>query len=235
MRRRAVTALALLSLGLVGVAGCGGDSASETTTTSLAPATAPATPPPPTASLPDTAPGAPLGDESLPSPTAVPGVERGDVQTLRTAGELVDLLYQSGDPTKPGALARLEDAGFAGAVLRDQPGTDPSVGIALLRSYAIRLRDEAAARDEVTAAVDEVRRSAGGASSDIDVSEIPGAQALRVQVDQGGQSGTVVFVTFPAGPVVYGIQGVSASGLDTSEEEIIGAARALAKRAGATP
>jgi hypothetical protein len=235
MTRCVAAALVLISLGLVGLAGCGGESVSESTTTSVAATTAPATPAPPTASLPATAPTAPLGGENLPPQTAVPGVRVGDARTLATAKELVDVLYQSGDPARPAARARLEDGGYADGVVRDQAGTDPTTGLALLRSYALRLRDEAAARDEVSAAVDEVRSSSSAASSDIDVSGIPGAQALRVEVDQGGLRGTVVFVTFPAGPAVYGIQGVSANGADIPEDEIIGAARALATRVGATP
>jgi len=235
VRRRAAALLVLVSLGLVGLAGCGGGSDSGSTTTSAVAPTAPATQAPPAASLPATAPIAPLGDESLPPQTAVSGVSPGEARTLATAKELVDVLYQSGDPAKPAAEARLEGGGYADGVVRDQAGTDPSAGLALLRSYAIRLRDDAAARDEVTAAIDEVRSSAAPRSSDIDVSGIPGAKALRVEVDQGGLSGAVVFVTFPAGPVVYGIQGVSAAGAEVPEDEIIGAARALATRVGAAP
>ena len=239
MRRGVATTLVLLSLGLVGLAGCGGSSVSEDTTTSLGLTSAPASPPPPTASAPATAPVAPsgpdLGAESLPPQTAVPGVQPGEARTLATAKELIDVLYQSGDPAKPAAQARLEDGGYADGVVRDQPGTDPESGLALLRSYAMRLRDDDAARDEVTASIDEVRASSVSSASDIDVSDIPGAEALRVDVSQGGLSGTVVFVTFPAGPVVYGIQGVSAAGAAIPEDEIIGAARDLAQKVGATP
>ena len=242
MSRRTATALALISLGLVGLAGCGGSGGSDSTTTSAGVTTAPATVPPPVAtaplptpSVPATAPTAPFGAESLPPENAVPGVGPGEARTIATAKELVDVLYQAGDPTKPAAQARLEDEGYAGGILRDQAGTDPTTGLALLRSYAIRLRDEAAARDEVSAAIDEVRRSSAGGSSDVEVSGIPDAEALRVQVTQGGLSGTVVFVTFPAGGAVYGIQGVSANGPDVPQDQIIGAARALAKRVGATP
>lgn len=235
MRHRAAIAAVLLSLGVVGLAGCGGDSVSEGTTAPATPTTAPVTSAPPTASVPTTAPIAPLGDESLPPETAVPGVRPGQARTLASARELVDVLYQPGDPAKPAAQARLAGGGYAGGVVRDQTGTDPSSGLALLRSYAIRMRDEDAAGDEVAAAIDEVRATSAGAASDLDVSDIPGAQALRVEVDQGGLRGTVVFVTFPAGPAVYGIQGISADVADVAEDEIIGAARDLATKVGATP
>ena len=42
-------------------------------------------------------------------------------------------------------------------------------------------------------------------------------------------------MTFPAGPDVYGIQGVSAGGAGMPQDEIIGAARDLASKVGAAP
>ena len=66
-------------------------------------------------------------------PNAIAGVHAGQLQTIDTAEAFVDVLYQNGDPTKPDAVKRLEDAGFSGAVVRDQVGTDPDNGLALLR------------------------------------------------------------------------------------------------------
>ena len=238
--RTTATVLVLLSLGLVGLAGCGGDSQSEETTQASTAASTPApttatTSPPGTASVPSTAAANALGDESLPPQDAVPGVRVGASRTIDTAEAFVDVLYQDGDPAKPAATDRLEEAGFDGAIIRDQVGTQPEAGLALLRTYAIRLRDEDAARKEVDDAVDEVRSSSAARTSDLEIAGIPDAQGLRVDVDQGQVTGAVVFVTFPVGNVVYGLQGVATTGGAIPQDEMIGAARDLATKVGATP
>ena len=58
------------------------------------------------------------------------------------------------------------------------------------------------------------------------------ARALRVEVSQGGISGSVIFVTFPAGTEVYSIQAVSREGAELPEDEVLAAAQDLAARAG---
>ena len=122
--RMTVTLLVVLSLGLVGVAGCGGDSVAEdsteatTTAAATTAATSPGTPPATTSGA-TTAPAGAVGNESLPPPDAITGVHAGQLKTIDTAEEFVDVLYQNGDPTKPDATKRLEDAGFSGAVVRD--------------------------------------------------------------------------------------------------------------------
>ena len=120
-------------------------------------------------------------------------------------------------------------------MLRDQTGEDPSSGLALLRSYALALRDDAAARQEVERGVDEVRRTTPATITDVAVADVPGARGLRVDVEQGGTRGTIVFVTFAAGPNVYGIQGVSRGEAAVPQDEIVGAARDLYEKVTAAP
>jgi hypothetical protein len=238
MRRRTIaTAAVALAVAVGGAAGCGGDSSSDdtteaTTAATTAPATtAPATTAPSTTS---TAPAAELTKDSLPPPDAIAGVGTGTPRTIDSASEFVDVLYQSGDPAKPAAVRRLEDAGYATAILRDQAGTDPETGIALLRSYALALGSDDAAKQEVADAVDEVRNASAAQSSDIDTG-IPDAEGLRVDIDQGNVQGAVVFVTFPVGPNVYGIQAVATNAGNLNQQEIVDAARDLATKVGAAP
>jgi hypothetical protein len=238
MRRRTLATIAVaLAVAVGGAAGCGGDSNTDDTTTeaTTAATTAPeTTAPATTAPRTSTAPAAELTEDSLPPPNAISGVGTGTPRTIDSASEFVDVLYQSGDPAKPAAVKRLEDAGYTTAILRDQAGTDPDTGPALLRSYALALGDDEAAKQEVADAVDEVRNASAARSTDLDTG-IPDAQALRVDIDQGTVQGAVVFVTFPVGPNVYGIQAVATSGGNLDQDEIVGAARDLATKVGATP
>ena len=241
MRRRTLaTAAVALAVAVGGAAGCGGDSASEDTTeattaaTTAPTTTAPATPVPGTTSGGSTAPAAALTAADLPPENAVTGVGKGTPRTIDSASEFVDVLYQNGDPAKPAAVSRLEEGGYQAAILRDQAGTDPETGVALLRSYAIALGSDDAAKKEVADAVDEVRNASAAQSSDIDTG-IPDGEGLRVDVDQGGVQGSVIFVTFPVGSEVYGIQAVATSGGNLNQDEMLGAARDLATKAGATP
>jgi hypothetical protein len=238
MRRRTLAAVAVsLAVAVGGAAACGGDSNTENTTeATTAATTAPdttttATTAPPTTS---TAPAAELTEDSLPPADAVAGVGRGTPRTIDSASEFVDVLYQSGDPAKPAAVRRLEGAGYRTAILRDQAGTDPQTGIALMRSYALSLGSEDAAKQEVVDAVEEVRNASAARASDIDTG-IPDAQGLRVDIDQGNVQGAVVFVTFPVGSDVYGIQAVATNAGNLNQDEIVGAARDLATKVGATP
>jgi hypothetical protein len=215
---------ALLCACAVAAAACGGssdDAASEATT---APAPAPA-------------PTAPAGDlvALLPPPDAVSGLRPGAARALPTAQAFVDALYQIGDPARDAAERRLEEGGYADGVLRDQAGEDPEGGAALVRSYVITMGDEAAAREEVDAAADEVADSSLGEGTEVEVPEVEGARALRVEVSQGGVSGSVIFVTFPGGAEVYGIQAVARAGADLPEDEVVQAAQDLAERVAAGP
>lgn len=242
MRRRTIAAAAVaLAVAVGAAAGCGGDAKSEATTTQAT--TTAATTPAPPATTPgttpttggaSTAPAAKLTTADLPPQDAVAGVNSGTPRTIDSASEFVDVLYQTGDPAKPAAVRRLEGAGYRTAILRDQAGTDPQNGIALLRSYAIQLGSPEAAKKEVGDAVDEVRSASAAKTSDIDTG-IPDGQGLRVDIDQGAVQGAVVFVTFPVGSRVYGIQAVATSGGNLDQDKLVGVARDLATEAGATP
>ena len=128
----------------------------------------------------------------------------------------------------------LEEAGYRTAILRDQAGSDPDTGIALLRSYAIALGSDDAAKKEVADAVEEVRNATAAQTQDIDTG-IPDAQAIRVDIRQGTVEGAVIFVTFPVGSEVYGIQAVATTAGALDQDAILGAARDLANSVGATP
>lgn len=244
-RSLASTAVAAGVALAIGLAGCGGsDTVTETVTTGSPPSTAalsqtapPTTTPAPTAPAttapPTTGPSAALSESrDLPPRDAVAGVKDGTVMTLSTAKQFVDALYAVGDPGKPAAQTRFEDGGYAGGILRDQAGENAATGIALLRTYALTLKDPDAAQAEVDAGADEIRRTTQATIKDIDVSDIPGARGLRVDV---GQTGSVVFVTFAAGSVVYGLQGVSKAGAALRQDEIVGAARDLYEKVTAAP
>jgi hypothetical protein len=243
MRRRTLAAAAVaLAVAAGGVAGCGGDSESNATTeATTAATTAPAPTAPATTTGTTTAPattaartGAELTASSLPPADAISGVGRGTPRTIDSASEFVDVLYQTGDPAKPGAVRRLEEAGYRTAILRDQAGSDPDTGIALLRSYAIALGSDDAAKKEVADAVEEVRNATAAQTQDIDTG-IPDAQAIRVDIRQGTVEGAVIFVTFPVGSEVYGIQAVATTAGALDQDAILGAARDLANSVGATP
>lgn len=241
MRRRPV-AIAAVALSLTAAAGCGGSSetVTKTVTTDSLPTTTTAPPTTSTATTPGvTAPPSTVsvlvGEERLPPPDALAGLRSGSVRVIDDPEEFVDALYQAADPSKPAAVARLTAGGYAGGALRDQVGTNPTEQIALFRTYAIALRDEAAAQSEVDAAVQEVRDSTTEPTTDIALDDIPGAQGLHVDIDQGTVQGAVAFVTFAAGPYVYGLQGVSTDEAALPQDEIVGAARDLYERVTAAP
>ena len=242
MRRRPLLAVGGVAVALAlgaGLAGCGGSDDTVTETVTSSAATSVATAPTAPATTADTAtapaPAAALGEDDLPPQDAVAGVRPAEISRLATAAAFVDTLYAQGDPEKPAAARRLQDAGYAGGIVRDQAGEDPKAGLALLRSYALALRDDAAARQEVTDGVEEVRRTAPADIRDIEVPDVPGARALRVDIDQSGARGAIVFVTFAAGDTVYGLQGVSQGDAPLPEQEIIGAARDLYEKVTAAP
>ena len=233
--RAAAVAAASLALLAGAAAGCGGSSetVTRTVTTDSLPGTVPAPAPPATSQAPPAT--AAVGEDRLPPPDALPGVRTGVARPIGDAQSFVDALYQAGDPVKPSAVARLSASGFAGGILRDQVGQDPTRGIALFRTYAVALRDDAVASAEVGAAIDEVRASTTQPTRDLDLSDLPGAQGLHVDIEQGAITGAVTFVTFSSGPYVYGLQGVSTNAATLPEDEIVGAARDLYERVTAAP
>jgi hypothetical protein len=91
-------------------------------------------------------------------------------------------------------------------VLRDQRGVDDRTGITLMRVYIYRLRDRAAAQAEVDASAAELRQSTTAPITEVEVPDVPGAQALRITPTLGGQRAQVLYVSFAAGRDVYGIQ-----------------------------
>ena len=245
MRRRLLSsAVVVTGVALaLGLAGCGGSETVTETVTTASPAstatltpTAPVTTTPSTTAPGTTGPSAALSESrDLPPQDAVAGVRPGTVMTLATAKEFVDALYAVGDPGKPAAQARFEKAGYTGGILRDQLGETPATEIALLRTYALSLRDAGAAQGEVDAGADEIRRTTQATITDIALPDIPGARGLRVEIDQAGTKGSVVFITFAAGSNVYGLQGVSKSGAGLPQDEIVGAARDLYEKVTAAP
>ena len=239
MRNRTrIVATTATALALAGLAGCGGssDTVTQTVTTDDVPTTAPATTAATTTAAPTTSSApATIGDDRLPPAGAIDGTESGTSRPLDDSQEFVDALYQVGDPSKPAAQARLDAAGYSGGILRDELGSDATSGIALFRTYAIALRDDAAAQGEVDDAADEVDTASSAPSTDVEVPDIPGARALRLDIDQAGTTGSVVFVTFAAGPYVYGLQGVSTAAERLPQDEIVAAAQELYTRVSATP
>ena len=229
-------AAAVLALTVGATAGCGGSSSTATTTADgPPPATVPSTSSAPTTAGVTAPPSTAVGAEQLPPPDALAGLRSGSVRVIADPADFVDALYQAGDPIKPAATARLRSGGYAGGALRDQVGINPTEQIALFRTYAILLRDDAAARAEAAAAVQEVRDSTTAPTTGIALPDIPGAQGLHVEIDQDGVMGAVAFVTFAAGPYVYGLQGISTDDAALPQDEIIGTARDLYEKVTAAP
>lgn len=244
MRRTLVASATVLALVAGAASGCGGGSTvTKTLTTTGTPTTAPAV----TAAIASTAAGAvtappasttaagTIGADRLPPEDAIGSVQSGVLRQLGDAQAFVDALYRSGDPTKTAAVSRLRASGYAGGALRDQVGEDTTSGIALFRTYAFRLRDEAGARAEVTDAIEEVRTSTTEPTKEIDLGDLPGAEGLHVDVAQGDVTGAVAFVSFSAGPYVYGLQGISTDDAALPEAEIVAAARDLYEKVTAAP
>jgi hypothetical protein len=225
--RRGLAAI-LVACAIATAAACGGSSGDDATE-----AASTAAPPPTGATTAATAPADDLASR-LPAEDAVAGVRPGDVRPLPTAEEFVAALYQAGDPARDAARRRLEEGGYADGVIRDQAGDDPQGGVALLRSYAIRMGDDEAARAEVAAAAAEVEGSELGEATAIDVPDVEDARGLRVEVSQGGIAGQVVFLTFAEGPYVQGIQAVARAGADLPQDEVVRAAQDLAARLGSS-
>lgn len=226
MKARRFTAIAL-TLGIAaGAAACGGDESVVTVTTDQLPTTAAATTSTTATTLatPTTAPE-PTTEatqdltlaQRLPPEDAMPGTNPGTPRNMPAASDLTSTLYSPGDPAATPAAEALDAAGYAGGILRDDTGSDPSSGIALFRSYVMELGGEAQAQAEVTRSVEEVRATVILDTESVEVPGIPGASAVSAEGSQGGQTLAVVFIAFPAGPYVYGLQAVatSAGAIDT--------------------
>lgn len=147
----------------------------------------------------------------LSAPGAVPGLDARAPRRLTSARAAVEVLYRPGDPAAADARRRLEAAGYSGGVLRDQAGSDPDAGLALLRTYALALGDEDAARAEVRASIAEVR-----ASTRLPIEEvapgIPDARAIRIDLRHAGARVRVLFVTFAVGSRLHGVQAFARGG-----------------------
>jgi hypothetical protein len=228
MKARRFTAV-VLALGIAaGAAACGGDESVVTVTTDQLPTTAAATTDtsttpttlaaPTTAAEPTTEATADLTlAQRLPPEDAMPGTTPGTPRNMPEASDLTATLYSPGDPAQTPAAEALEANGYAGGILRDDTGTDPRNDIALFRSYVMELGGETEAEAEVTRSVDEVIGTTVLETGTLDVPGIPGARGVTAQGSQSGQTLSVVFIAFPAGPYVYGLQAVatSADAIDT--------------------
>ena len=161
MRMRAFAAGAAAAAALV-LAGCGTDervvNVTVTTHTGVTTPTVPAT------DTGYTTPTTPTTDDGttplelrLPPSRTIDGMGSGEVKRMQTAREMVTALFAAGDPGVATATARLNAAGYEDGYFRDQQGT-ASGAPTLVRTYAMRLRDDGAAAGEVVAATDEVAR-----------------------------------------------------------------------------
>lgn len=226
---------------------CGGEArvesaAAPVTTTVTTPATSsapPTTPTPPVTTVSATTAATPAGRPlspavDLPYVDAVPGLAPGGARTLEDAQEVVDILYQAGDPNGPAAVRRLERAGFSQGVLRDQQGTDAGSGIALLRTYALRLDEPDAARREVEDAVSEVQASTQVPSRDIPLG-LPDSRAIRIDIEQPGAQVKVLFISFAVGDTTYGLQAFARGRAALPQAAVVAAAQGLHRRVSATP
>ncbi|MEQ9093156.1 MAG: hypothetical protein RLN63_03550 [Miltoncostaeaceae bacterium] len=237
MRR---TAALVCALGIgVGAAACGGDDEAEDPTVAE-PTTAVQEAPEADTVLDTTeaeAPTAPTGDlaDRLPADAPLEGTARGEVQTLATATELVDALYAEGDSAKGAAVESFEEAGFAGAVLRDDTGTNPQEGLALHRLYVMELGGEQEAQAEVIRAAQEILAAQGGGvqeTGSFPVEGIPGATGVLVVQEASGQVLIAAAVLFPLGPYVYGFQAVAAGDPSRIDRDALEAAARAQYEAG---
>jgi hypothetical protein len=179
-----------------------------------------------------TAAAAPLAAR-LPPPGALPGLTAGEVVKLPTAEEWVDALSDEGDPAKPASVRRLRAAGFRGGVLRDErrAGASPL----LFRATVSRLASPAAARDEVERAVAGVARSAEAGEEPVALRGVPGARGTEIAVRGAGRRIRVLFVSFAAGPYLYGYQAISRAGGESPRAGVLAAARTAYERWGGVP
>ena len=171
--------------------------------------------------------------DRLPPVGAIPGLTPGRVVNLPTAAAWVSALADAGDPSKPAAVRRLRAAGFRGGVLRDERrgGARP----VLFRATVARLSGPRAARAEAAGAVAGVARSGEGGGEAVAVPGVPGAHGTEIAVRALGRSIRVLFVSFAAGPYLYGYQAVALGGGDSPRPDVLAAARAAYERWGGVP
>lgn len=205
MRMRAFAAGAAAAAALV-LAGCGTDervvNVTVTTHTGVTTPTVPAT------DTGYTTPTTPTTDDGttplelrLPPSRTIDGMGSGEVKRMQTAREMVTALFAAGDPGVATATARLNAAGYEDGYFRDQQGT-ASGAPTLVRTYAMRLRDDGAAAGEVVAATDEVVRSSTASVQRVETNNNY-SRALSVKLPNGE---TLLFVTWASGRDVYGMQ-----------------------------
>jgi len=139
--------------------------------------------------------------ERLPPADANPDATAGAVRDIATASELTAALYSPGDPAATPAAEKLDAAGFAGAVLRDDKGDNPATGLALFRSYVIELGSPEAAVEESDRSVQEVTDTTILDTENFSVAHPRRARrrGLR-QPERPGAGGE--FIAFPLGPYV---------------------------------
>jgi hypothetical protein len=236
MRKARTAAIAAtLAIGLA-AAGCGDETAVVTVTTDQLPDTvpgatngvttleAPTTGAPPEQGEPQAGPELSL-EERLPPSDALAGTRTGSVTTLPTASSLTEALYAAGDPARIPAARELDEAGFAGAVLRDDTGTDPQDGVALFRSYVMELGGGDQARAEVIRSVLEVSETSQVRTESFPIDGIPGASGLTAEGSAGGQDLAVVFIAFPVDRYVYGLQVIARDRAGIDREGVVEIAR----------
>lgn len=229
-RRLAVVACALGVA--VGAAACGGETTVVTVTTDRLPGSTTATTVPTTTATVTTqattaATTAPTTTATttaaadltglLPQEGAMPGTNTGSARPMPTADDMINTLYQAGDPSIAAALERLKAAGYRGGALRDDTGTDPQGGIALFRSYVFEVTDDATAVSEARRSVEEVQDTVLLDTSRLEVPGVADATGVTATGSQGGTQLAVAFISFPSGPRVYGLQVVArtAGAIDT--------------------
>jgi hypothetical protein len=229
VRRRLAALAALAALTAPALVACAEDETVRVTVTVRASTittgpvtTGPVTTGPVTTGPVTTGPGTTTGGASLqlrlPTQTALPGLQRGTPQALPTAADLVGALYASGDPTAPAATQRLQAAGYEQGVIRDQRTVEGGdEGPRLLRIYIFRLRDQDAARAEVTESIAEIKRTTTLPITDVNLDEAAGA-GIRIE---GQQNADILFVTFSAGRDVYGIQVFAQPGGKVFQPEVV--------------
>lgn len=163
----------------------------------------------------------------LPAMDAIPSLRSGDAREVFTARAMVEALYQDTDPQRDAAVTRLEEAGYTGGVLRDQQGANPRRGLALLRSYIYRLRDDDAAQQEVDATIDELKGIRLLKTTDVPVPDVPGARGLYATTGQRADQGEILFITWPEGPDVHALQLFTYRGSKLFRNEAVELARTL--------
>lgn len=226
-RRRAIVACGLV-LGIGIAAGCGGSETVVTVTEApttggvLPTISGPLTTPtePTTTAAPTTAattattattastPAGALAD-LLPPEDVIPNLAPvGGAQAVPSAQDMINRLYQDGDPSKPLARERLEGAGFVEGVLRDQRGNGESSPV-LFRAYVMRMGSDDQARVEAQRSVQEIIDGGVLTTQRVDVAANSHARGVRANGTQGTTEIWVEFLAIPRGNLIFGLQAVA--------------------------